>query len=130
MPTFLYERKIGGLVAGVDEAGRGPLAGPVVAAAVVFRTLALPRALSGCINDSKQMSVDDRTAAFAALRRRAQAGEICIGIGAASVAEIDRLNILQATFLAMRRAVSRLSCVPDAALIDGNRAPSGLGCRV
>jgi ribonuclease HII len=130
MPTFLYERKIGGLVAGVDEAGRGPLAGPVVAAAVVFRTLALPRALSGCINDSKQMTADDRASAFAALRRRAQAGEICIGIGAASVTEIDRLNILQATFLAMRRAVSRLSCVPDAALIDGNRAPSGLGCRV
>jgi ribonuclease HII len=130
MPTFLYERKIGGLVAGVDEAGRGPLAGPVVAAAVVFRTLTLPRTLSGCINDSKQMTPEDRETTFASLRRRAQDGEILIGIGAASVAEIDRLNILQATFLAMRRAVSRLGCVPDAALVDGNMAPRDLGCRV
>jgi ribonuclease HII len=130
MPTFTYERRIGGLVAGIDEAGRGPLAGPVVAAAVVFRTLALPRALSGCINDSKQMSAADREDAFERLRRRAQQGEILIGIGAASVAEIDRINILQATFVAMRRAVGRLGCTPDAALIDGNTAPRDLGCRV
>jgi ribonuclease HII len=130
MPTFSYERKIGGLVAGVDEAGRGPLAGPVVAAAVAFRTLSLPRALSGCINDSKQMTPIGREEAFALLRRRAQHGEIMIGVGAASVAEIDRINILQATFLAMRRAVGRLGCMPDAALIDGNMAPRDLGCRV
>jgi ribonuclease HII len=130
MPTFTYERRIGGLVAGVDEAGRGPLAGPVVAAAVVFRTLTLPRALSGCINDSKQMSPAGREDAFDRLRRRAREGEILIGIGAASVAEIDRINILQATFLAMRRAVGRLGCMPDAALVDGNMAPRDLGCRV
>lgn len=102
----------------------------LVAAAVVFRTLALPRALSGCINDSKQMTPVEREDAFVLLRRRAQQGEILIGIGAASVAEIDRINILQATFLAMRRAVGRLGCVPDAALIDGNMAPRDLGCRV
>jgi ribonuclease HII len=130
MPTFTYERRIGGLVAGIDEAGRGPLAGPVVAAAVVFRTLTLPRALSGCINDSKQMSAVDREDAFDRLRRRARQGEILIGIGAASVVEIDRINILQATFLAMRRAVGRLGCMPDTALIDGNVAPRDLGCRV
>jgi ribonuclease HII len=92
MPTFSYERKIGGLVAGVDEAGRGPLAGPVVAAAVMFRTLSLPRALSGCINDSKQLTPAEREDAFALLRRRAQQGEILIAVGAASVAEIDRLT--------------------------------------
>jgi ribonuclease HII len=130
MPNFTYERRIGGLVAGVDEAGRGPLAGPVVAAAVVFRELRLPRALSGCIDDSKQMSQPEREATFAILRERQRSGEIAIGVGAASVAEIDRLNILQATFLAMRRAVARLGCTPDAALVDGNQVPRDLGCRV
>jgi ribonuclease HII len=102
----------------------------VVAAAVMFRTLSLPRALSGCINDSKQLTPAEREDAFALLRRRAQQGEILIAVGAASVAEIDRLNILQATFTAMRRAVGRLGCVPDAVLIDGNIAPRDLGCRV
>jgi ribonuclease HII len=129
MPNFSYERRIGGLVAGVDEAGRGPLAGPVVAAAVIFRELRLPRALSGCIDDSKQMSADEREATFVLLRQRARSGEVAIGIGAASVAEIDRINILQATFLAMRRALGRLACTPDAALIDGNLVPRDLGCR-
>jgi ribonuclease HII len=129
MPTFSYERRIGGLVAGVDEAGRGPLAGPVVAAAVVFRGCSLPRALSGRIDDSKKMSAEDRESTFAALRRLAQGGDILIGIGAASVEEIDRVNILQATFTAMRRAVGRLGCAPDAALVDGNLTPPDLGCR-
>jgi len=130
MPTFSYERRLGGLVAGVDEAGRGPLAGPVVAAAVVFRGCSLPRALSGHIDDSKKLSPEDREEAFAKLRRLALGGDIVIGVGAASVEEIDRFNILQATFTAMRRAVKRLSCTPDAALIDGNMAPRDLGCRV
>jgi ribonuclease HII len=129
MPNFTYERRIGGLVAGIDEAGRGPLAGPVVAAAVVFRELRLPRALSGCIDDSKQMSHDEREATFARLRAHEGRGEIVIGIGAASVGEIDRINILQATFLAMRRAMRRLGCTPDAALVDGNLVPRDLGCR-
>jgi ribonuclease HII len=130
MPTFSFERRIGGLVAGVDEAGRGPLAGPVVAAAVVFRGCMLPRALSGRIDDSKKMTPEDRESAFATLRRLARGGDILIGVGAASVDEIDRINILQATFAAMRRAVGRLGCVPDAALVDGNQPPHGLGCRV
>ena len=129
MPTFSYERRIGGLVAGVDEAGRGPLAGPVVAAAVVFRGCSLPRTLSGRIDDSKKMSPEDREHAFAKLRRLAMGGDILIGVGAASVEEIDRINILQATFAAMRRAVARLPCIPDAALVDGNLAPPNLGCR-
>lgn len=130
MPTFTYERRLGGLVAGVDEAGRGPLAGPVVAAAVVFKGYTLPRALSGRIDDSKALTAEDREEAFAKLRRLAQNGDVLIGVGAASVEEIDRLNILQATFTAMRRAVQRLGCRPDAALVDGNIAPRDLGCRV
>lgn len=130
MPTFSYERRIGGLVAGVDEAGRGPLAGPVVAAAVVFKTCSLPRALSGRIDDSKKMTVEDRESAFVTLRRFAASGDILIGVGAASVEEIDRFNILQATFAAMRRAMRHLSCCPDAALVDGNAVPPDLGCRV
>ena len=69
------------------------------------------------------MTAVAREDTFALLRRRAQQGEILIGIGAASVDEIDRINILQATFLAMRRAVGRLGCTPDAALVDGNMAP-------
>lgn len=130
MPSFLYERRLGGLVAGIDEAGRGPLAGPVVAAAVAFRHLSLPRALSGRLDDSKRLTPEQRATAFAGLRARAQAGEILVGIGAASVAEIDRHNILQATFIAMRRALLHLGATPDAVLVDGNLAPPGFGCRV
>ena len=109
----------GGRVAGVDEAGRGPLAGPVVAAAVVFPH-GVPVALAGLLDDSKKLSAGQREAAFAAL----MAGGVAeIGVGAASVGEIFRLNILQAALLAMRRAVGRLPGLPDFALIDGNKAP-------
>jgi ribonuclease HII len=101
-----------GLVAGVDEVGRGPLAGPVVAAAVI-----LVRPVRG-LADSKVLSLEQRERIAARLWRSAR-----IGIGAASVAEIDRLNILHASLLAMRRAIARLGCLPDLALIDGNRAP-------
>jgi ribonuclease HII len=101
-----------GLVAGIDEVGRGPLAGPVVAAAVI-----LVRPVRG-LADSKVLSLEQRERIAARLRLSAR-----IGIGAASVAEIDRLNILHASLLAMRRAVARLGCLPDLALIDGNRAP-------
>jgi ribonuclease HII len=100
------------LIAGVDEVGRGPLAGPVVAAAVI-----LPRPLEG-LADSKTLCAEERERLAALVRAQAQ-----IGVGAASVAEIDRINILQASLLAMRRAVLRLGCLPDLALIDGNRAP-------
>ncbi len=131
MPDFTAERAVAGAgrgprnvpaagpVAGVDEAGRGPLAGPVVAAAVCFPGLALPPAVRGLIDDSKKLSPARREAAFAAIL---QAG--AVGTGAASVAEIDRLNILQATLLAMQRAVAALAAPPAAALIDGNRAPA------
>lgn len=98
-------------VAGVDEAGRGPLAGPVVAAAVIFR----PEDRVPGVTDSKQLSEAAREELVVEIRRRA----LCIGVGAASPREVDRLNILRATHLAMRRALDRLSALPDHVLVDG-----------
>jgi ribonuclease HII len=118
-PHDKLEREHGGRVAGVDEAGRGPLAGPVVAAAVVF-TAGIPRRLRPMIDDSKALTAAQREAAFAALHG---CRGIEIGVGAASVADILRLNILHASMLAMRRAVQRLPRLPELALIDGNCAP-------
>ena len=118
-PHYKIERAHGGRVAGVDEAGRGPLAGPVVAAAVVFQA-GVPRRLRPLIDDSKALTAAARETAYAALL-------LCPGIqitvGAASVDEILRINILHAAMLAMRRAVHRLPTLPDLALIDGNCAP-------
>jgi ribonuclease HII len=125
VPTFRLERSAGGRVAGVDEVGRGPLAGPVVAAAVVFPT-GVPRRLAALIDDSKRLTAAERLAANDAIRA---SGRAEIAIGAASVAEIDRLNILRASLLAMCRAVARLPTPPDLALIDGHMPPS-LHCPV
>lgn len=125
MPDFLVESQHGGIVAGVDEVGRGPLAGPVVAAAVVFTDRCLPATLRA-LDDSKRLSAETRIALAQALRA---CPGIVIGMGAASVAEIGLLNILGATHLAMRRAVARLAVRPDLALVDGNRAPE-LPCAV
>jgi ribonuclease HII len=111
-----------GRVAGIDEAGRGPLAGPVVAAAVVFLG-APPAALAQLIDDSKRLNAPRREAAFAALREAARAGLLEFGVGAASAAEIGRHNILRATHIAMVRALGRLRVAPDLALVDGNQAP-------
>ncbi len=99
------------LIAGIDEAGRGPLAGPVVAAAVI-----LPEGfdLPG-LTDSKKLSEKRRDRFYPQIRQLATA----VGVGVASVVEIDKINILQATLLAMERAISRLSCFPDHLLIDG-----------
>ena len=119
MPDFAREQQAGGRVAGVDEAGRGPLAGPVVAAAVVFPN-GVPPDLATLLDDSKKLSAARRDAAYAALRACPEAE---IGVGAASVADILRLNILGASLLAMRRAVLRLPITPTLALIDGNRPP-------
>lgn len=105
-------------VCGVDEAGRGPLAGPVFAAAVILP----PGLIIEGLNDSKQLSEKKREELFNIIQREA----VCYGIGMADHKEIDRLNILQATFLAMRRAVEKLSQQPDLAMVDGNRDP-GLG---
>jgi len=125
VPNFLLEKRAGGRVAGVDEVGRGPLAGPVVAAAVVFPT-GVPRRLALLLDDSKKLSAEQRQVAFHALR---ESGRAEIGVGAASVAEIDRLNILRAALLAMCRAVSRLPLPPDLVLVDGNQPPP-LSCAV
>jgi ribonuclease HII len=129
MADFAHERRLGGRVAGIDEAGRGPLAGPVVAAAVVFNDVRrAPRGLRDQVDDSKKLSREQRETAFARLIAMARDGELVFSVAAASVGEIDRLNILRATFLAMRRAVSRLPAAPDHALIDGDRLPPDLPC--
>ena len=104
-----------GLVAGVDEAGRGPLAGPVVAAAVILDDL---RPISG-LADSKVLTALRREKLFDDIRARA----LCTSIASASAEEIDRLNILQATLLAMQRAVQGLRLPPKRVVVDGNRVP-------
>ena len=98
--------------AGIDEVGRGPWAGPVVAAAVILR-----EPISG-LADSKALTARRRQQLVPVIRERAW-----LGIGEASVAEIDRMNILQASFLAMRRAVAALPVVPERLLVDGNQTP-------
>ena len=101
------------MIAGVDEAGRGPLAGPVVAAAVIL----CPEGIAG-LDDSKKLSAKRRAELEALILARC-----IVGIGMASVEEIDRINILQATFLAMTRAVEALPQSPAHVLVDGNRLP-------
>ncbi|MEO8856922.1 MAG: ribonuclease HII [Burkholderiaceae bacterium] len=110
-----FQWQIEGLVAGVDEAGRGPLAGPVVAAAVI---LDVRQPIEG-LADSKVLSPDRR----ARLYDRIMASALCFSIASASVEEIDRVNILQATMLAMRRAVQGLRLAPAKVLVDGNCLP-------
>jgi ribonuclease HII len=107
---------IPGLVAGVDEAGRGPLAGPVVAAAVILDELYPIKGL----NDSKKLTAKQREKLFDEICAKA----LCCSIAQASVEEIDELNILQATLLAMRRAVEGLRLKPAKVLVDGNRLPT------
>ncbi|MDT7520173.1 ribonuclease HII [Rhodoferax sp. TBRC 17660] len=102
-------------MAGVDEAGRGPLAGPVVAAAVILDDL---RPIAG-LNDSKKLTAARREKLFDEIRAKA----LCCSIAQASVEEIDEINILQATLLAMRRAVEGLRLKPAKVLVDGNRLP-------
>lgn len=122
MPDLSHERRVGGIVAGVDEVGRGPLAGPVFAAAVILPAQ-LPRGLAALIDDSKKLTAPRRQAALAALRESGAT----IALGAASVADIAALNILHASMLAMRRAIARLAVRPGHVLVDGNRQP---GCKI
>ena len=105
-----------GVICGVDEAGRGPLFGDVVAAAVILDP---SRPIEG-LGDSKKLSEKVREKLYQQIYKQA----ISVGVGRTSAAEIDQMNILQATMLAMKRAVESLSLVPDLALIDGNRCPS------
>ena len=118
----ILERVWGGPVAGVDEAGRGPWAGPVVAAAVILPD-AVPEVLAVGLDDSKKLTAARRRALLGTLQ-----GCAVIGIGAASVAEIAALNILVASHLAMCRALRSLSTPPGCALIDGNMLPKDLPC--
>ena len=125
MPDFSLEMECGGLVCGVDEVGRGPLAGPVVAAAVVLDPACVPAALLERIDDSKALAAAERIAILAELQRCG----VRIGLGAAGVREIERINILRASLQAMCRAVAALPLRPDVALVDGNVAPP-LACPV
>src|SRR6202789_3944849 len=124
MPHYIYESRllttVAGPICGVDEAGRGPLAGPVVAAAVVLQKGRIPKGL----NDSKQLSEEDREALYPQIMTMA----VAVGVGEASVGEIDLVNIRQATHLAMARAVRALAVPAIFALVDGNDAPA-LACR-
>ena len=119
MDWYAYEKRAGeqgfSAVCGIDEAGRGPLAGPVCAAAVILP----PDCDIPGINDSKKLSEKKREALFPVIQEKA----LAFGIGWATAEEIDRVNILQATFLAMARAVEALPAPADYALVDGNRMP-------
>lgn len=126
MPDFSLEASAPGRVAGVDEVGRGPLAGPVLAAAVVFLAVP-PIRLSVLLNDSKRLSRHSRERADHALRQGTDEGVLVFALGAASVGEIGRLNILRASHLAMLRAVRRLPVRPTLVLCDGNVSPD-FGC--
>jgi len=123
MPDFTFETKAGAHqgrnICGVDEAGRGPLAGPVIAAAVILSPDNIPEGL----NDSKALSHSARERLLNILVQNAK-----IGIGISEPGEIDRINILWASMIAMRRAVESLNISVDYALIDGNRVPLGLPC--
>ncbi len=130
-PNFAFERAVleripGAIIAGVDEAGRGPLAGPVVAAAVILDIKKTSLSLRRGLDDSKKLSAARREEFYAALFAPDAA---VIGIGQADVGEIDNLNILNAAHLAMARAVAALNRAVTVALVDGNRAPQ-LPCDV
>ena len=117
MPDFAFETELGCRVAGVDEVGRGPLAGPVTAAAVVLDPKCIPEGL----NDSKKLTAKRRLELYRQLLDCAD-----VSIAHASVAEIDEVNILRASHLAMERAIAGLQFLPEHVLIDGNMIPRGL----
>lgn len=129
MPTWEIENTYNGIVCGIDEAGRGPWVGPVVAGAVVFLNKNIEPELLQNLNDSKKLSAAKREKLYDLLLSEEKKGKICCGIGMASAQEIDELNILQATFLAMSRAAEKLRIKPQFALIDGNRLPKQFLCQ-
>ena len=129
MPDFAIEDEVGGLVVGVDEAGRGPWAGPVVAGAVIIKDRNLSDLLLKGLDDSKKLSAVKRDKLYEELFVAQSEGKLIVGIGEASAKEIDEHNILQATFLAMKRAVDKLGIVPDMAIVDGNQMPKNFPCK-
>lgn len=130
MPSFEFEDSVQGVVAGVDEAGRGPWVGPVVAGCVAFINRNVDEYLLENLNDSKKISKKKREILFELLQKEAEKGNILIGIGEASAKEIDEINILNASFLAMKRAILKTNCNPDLVLVDGNREPKDFGYKV
>lgn len=126
MPNWSYEMaaglKEGRIVCGIDEVGRGPLAGPVIACAVILDRARLPRKLARRLDDSKKLCAEVRSEIAAELQEL-----VMFAVAGASPAEIDEINILRASHLAMRRAVAALARKPDHALVDGNMKP-GLDC--
>lgn len=128
MPDFSFENQYQGLIVGIDEAGRGPWAGPVVAGAVVFLTKEVDEFLLQNLDDSKKLSAKKREVLYNKLLEEQSKGHILAATGEASAQEIDEKNILQATFLAMTRAVKNLGKPIDFALVDGNQRPLALGC--
>ncbi len=124
MPDFLLEKTCGAKVVGIDEAGRGPWAGPVVAGAVMFKNYKCTTNLLDILDDSKKLSPHKREIAYNLIKQEEQNGNLICAIGIASVEEIDSLNILQATFLAMARAYNQLNIHADTVLVDGNLVPN------
>lgn len=128
MPDFELENKCSGVVCGIDEAGRGPWAGPVVAGAVIIKDKNLHPDLLNGLDDSKKLSAKKREKLYNLLFEEEKSGKVVIGIGQASCEEIDQYNILNATFMAMERARAELKIVPQIALVDGNQKPCQFNC--
>lgn len=122
-PTFDIENKLSGIICGIDEVGRGPLAGPVVAAAVILYRDRIPAEICAQINDSKKLSARKRAYLFEKIPEYADTA-----IASCTVEEIDSINILQASLLAMKKACEALKFRPEHALVDGNKAPK-LACK-
>ncbi len=130
MPDFSREQKLekelsfkNAVIAGVDEVGRGPWAGPVVAAAAWLDRRKTPRKIKSMLDDSKKLSLKKREYINEHLLALNHTGIVKVAVGEASIEEIDEINILQASMLAMQRAIANLDVVPDAILVDGNRLP-------
>ncbi len=127
MPNFELEDTVNGIVAGVDEAGRGPWVGPVVAGCAVFLAREVDVRLLQNLNDSKKLSKKKREMLYDLLLEEQKKGTMLLGIGEASAQEIDDINILNASFLAMKRAIEKAQVKPDLVLVDGNREPKDFG---
>jgi len=123
-PDFSFENKHTGAICGIDEVGRGPLAGPVVAAAVVIRRETMPQDILDQLNDSKKLTAKKREYLFSKIHEFAD-----VSIAACSVDEIDEINILQASLRAMAKAYKGLGIIPAVALVDGNQKPK-LSCTI
>ena len=127
MPNFEIEDEYVGMIAGVDEAGRGPWVGPVVAGCVVFLDRKVDEFLLNNLNDSKKISKKKREQLYEVLYKEKENGKILIGVGITSAKEIDDINILNASFLAMKRAIDDAKANPCMVLVDGNREPKNFG---